>query len=102
MFELTSVLPPVETKGLKVPEDVPALIEKVRAQMTVALEEISQKPAPKRKADEPRKSTSSSTAPLIDSKQPSYESTGKADVPVDTLVDVDGAELEKEPKLNVA
>ncbi|EJT48875.1 transferase [Trichosporon asahii var. asahii CBS 2479] len=92
------VLPPIETKGLKVPDDVPALIEKVRGQMSATLKEISQ-PAPKTSKKETPKRSSSPTPLLKESKHKSYQSTDKTDVAVDAVPK--DAE-EKDSKLAVA
>lgn len=72
---------------------MPALIEKVRGQMSATLKEISQ-PAPKK--DAPKRS-SSPTPLLKESKHKTYQSTDKTDV----VVPRDVAE-EKDSKLAVA
>lgn len=96
------MLPPIETKGLKVPEDVPALIEKVRNQMTETLKEISQAPPSKKVSPQP---PSSPTTLLKESKQKTYKATDPADVtvePVSEDADSMSANPEKESKLAVA
>lgn len=79
------------------PDDVPALIEKVRGQMAATLKEISQKPQPKKEAP---KRSSSPTPLLKESKHTSYQSTDKTDVAVDAVSTDDVPE--KDPKLAVA
>lgn len=80
------------------PDDVPALIEKVRGQMSATLKEISQKPQPKK--DAPKRS-SSPTPLLKESKPKTYQSTDTTDVAVDA-VSADADIPEKDAKLAVA